>query len=112
MTDQSFSDYEKFWKEEEYRNQKLRMVSDIKPGQYWIYRQNPYPLKGFPEKIGLWEIDGIYEVTDYNPMSGKYTAQVAFKGVENVQDKTEWEIGEDTFVLGFEPVVSEKNKIQ
>lgn len=75
---------------------------DIAEGELWKATENPYPKKGHPHMGIAWEIGVTYLVYEINLMGGKYTPQVSFKLPDDTRPMGGWEVGADTFVLGFE----------
>jgi hypothetical protein len=82
-------------------------MNEIVEGQYWRATRNPYPLKGFPKMSVAWDLDEVYEiigVIDMSEVGHPVHNIIAFKKPGDMQPMAGWEIGEDSFRLGFELV--------
>lgn len=87
-------------------------MSVLKPacGQLWRATRNPYPLKGHPSVSIPWDLGVVYEVVEVCDMSRCHHVNdiIAFKRIDDDSPMSGWEIGEDSFLLGFQYVGSNK----
>jgi hypothetical protein len=72
-----------------------------KIGQLWMATRNPYPIKGHPRMSIAWDIGETYRVVQRIPMKHGYPDIIGFKSVMDERPMGGWEIGEDSFCLGF-----------
>lgn len=74
----------------------------MKTGELWRAVRNPYPLKGHFNTGVPWDIGTVYQVIGVIPMHGRCPDIIGFKVPGDPNPMGGWEIGVDTFKLGFE----------